>query len=111
MDIRKIIAIIGFIATATDIIFELPVAFKNYKTKSVISFSLTSYIIEFIGTICWLIYGIYDKSWQLIISSLFAIFIEAFIIYYIIKYSSLDKKNYIKQQTPDMEKMHKFRFL
>ena len=45
MDIRSVISVVGFVATATDVIFELPVAYKIFKTKSVVSFSLTSYII------------------------------------------------------------------
>lgn len=110
MEQKTIITAVGLFATFLSIIFQIPVIIKIIHTKSVMSLSLSSYILYIFSNSFWLIYGILTKSRELIISAVISIILDVFIIYYILKYNSMSEKEYIKKQHPDMKMMYKMRY-
>jgi MtN3 and saliva related transmembrane protein len=62
--------IIGWIAAGLTTISFLPQAVKVLRSNETSSISLWMYSIFTIGILCWLIYGVYLKSSQMIISNL-----------------------------------------
>ncbi|MBU3010495.1 SemiSWEET transporter [Polaribacter vadi] len=60
---------IGLVAAFITTSSFLPQVFKAYKTKDTKSLSLTMYVALFIGSVMWLIYGIYLKSLSIILAN------------------------------------------
>lgn len=62
---------IQLLATIMGIVMSLgyyPQAYRIYKTKSAKNVSLSSFVIFGIGTLTWLMYGIYLMDWVIILS-------------------------------------------
>ncbi len=78
--------IIGYIAGICIATCFLPQTLQTIKTKNVKDLSLISYIIYCTGMICWVIYGIYLNSLQMIIFNLISLYFAATILFMIIKY-------------------------
>ncbi len=78
--------IIGYIAGICIATCFLPQTLQTIKTKNVKDLSLISYIIYCTGMICWIIYGIYLNSLQMIIFNLISLYFAATILFMIIKY-------------------------
>jgi len=51
-----------------------PQAYKIWKRKSVEDISLPFFVILFVGTIMWLLYGISTGSWPIIIANSIGVF-------------------------------------
>jgi|TARA_B100001093_G_scaffold244946_1_gene234563 MtN3 and saliva related transmembrane protein len=64
------VEIIGWIAAGLTTISFLPQAIKVLRSNETSSISLWMYSIFAVGILCWLIYGVYLKSSQMIISNL-----------------------------------------
>lgn len=111
MKIISIISIIGFIGTVLSIIFQIPVIIKIIETKSVSSLSLSSYFLYTAASICWLIYGIYFKLWESIISCICTILMDIFIIYSILETNSMNKNDYINHHISTLDKKYQWRYL
>ena len=78
--------IIGYIAGICTAICFLPQTLQTIKTKNVKDLSLGSYIIYSTGMICWILYGIYLHSLQMIIFNLISLYFAGTILFMIIKY-------------------------
>jgi MtN3 and saliva related transmembrane protein len=72
--------IIGWIAAGLTTISFLPQAVKVLRSNETSSISLWMYSIFTIGILCWLIYGVYLKSSQMIISNLITFFFAVIIL-------------------------------
>lgn len=64
-----LISIIGVLAAVVSTINQLPQAFKTIRSKDTHSLSLWMYIMVWIATSLWLIYGILLKDFPLIASN------------------------------------------
>lgn len=78
--------IVGYVAGICIATCFLPQTLQTIKSKNVKDLSLISYIIYCIGMICWVIYGIYLNSLQMIIFNLVSLYFAATILFMIIKY-------------------------
>jgi MtN3 and saliva related transmembrane protein len=74
------VEIIGWIAAGLTTISFLPQAVKVLRSNETSSISLWMYSIFTIGILCWLIYGVYLKSSQMIISNLITFFFAIIIL-------------------------------
>ena len=72
--------IIGWIAAGLTTISFLPQAIKVLRSNETSSISLWMYSIFTIGILCWLIYGVYLKSSQMILSNLITFFFAVIIL-------------------------------
>ena len=72
--------IIGWIAAGLTTISFLPQAIKVLRSNETSSISLWMYSIFTIGILCWLVYGVYLKSSQMIISNLITFFFAVIIL-------------------------------
>lgn len=57
----------GYVAGICTAICFLPQTVKTIRTHSIEGLSLASYLIYALGMACWIIYGFYLKSLQMII--------------------------------------------
>lgn len=78
--------IIGLVAAVITTSSFLPQVFKAYKTKDTKSLSLTMYVALFIGTVMWLIYGIYLKSLSIILANAITSLSTLYLVILIIKH-------------------------
>jgi MtN3 and saliva related transmembrane protein len=74
------VELIGWIAAGLTTISFLPQAIKVLRSNETSSISLWMYSIFSIGILCWLIYGVYLKSSQMIISNLITFFFAVIIL-------------------------------
>jgi MtN3 and saliva related transmembrane protein len=74
------VEIIGWIAAGLTTISFLPQAVKVLRSNETSSISLWMYSIFTIGILCWLIYGVYLKSSQMIMSNLITFFFAVIIL-------------------------------
>ncbi|MBQ7409325.1 MAG: SemiSWEET transporter [Alphaproteobacteria bacterium] len=77
--------IIGCICCTCTTIAFLPQAIKSIKTKDVSGLSLTMYLIYCTGLVFWILYGIYLKSIQMVISDTITLSFSSVVLYMILK--------------------------
>lgn len=77
--------IFGYISGACTAIAFLPQAIKSIITKNVSGLSQSMYIIYCIGLICWILYGVYLNSIQIIFFNSITLVFNLIILYMIIK--------------------------
>ena len=65
----NLISVIGVLAAIVSTINQLPQAFKTIRIKDTHSLSLWMYIMVWIATSLWLLYGILLKDFPLILSN------------------------------------------
>jgi MtN3 and saliva related transmembrane protein len=65
----NLISIIGVLAAVVSTINQLPQAFKTIRSKDTHSLSLWMYIMVWVATSLWLLYGILLKDFPLILSN------------------------------------------
>jgi len=65
-----------------------PQAYKIFKKKSGENVSLLSYSIFTLGTSTWMMYGIYIKSWTIIISFIFGVIGSWLTLILLLKYKT-----------------------
>ena len=85
--------IAGYVAGLCIATCFLPQTLQTIKTKNVQDLSLWSYIIYCTGMICWVFYGIYLHSVQMILFNLISLYFAGTILYMIIRYKNKSKKN------------------
>lgn len=78
--------IIGYIAGICIAVCFLPQTLQTIKTKNIKDLSLISYIIYCTGMICWIFYGFYLQSVQMVLFNLISLYFAGTILYMIIKY-------------------------
>lgn len=78
--------IIGLVAAVITTSSFLPQVFKAYKTKDTKSLSLTMYVALFIGTVMWMIYGIYLKSLSIILANAITSLSTLYLVILIVKH-------------------------
>lgn len=85
MNYNIVFEIVGFIAGICTAIVFLPQSIQTVRLKSTKGLSLTSYVIYNIGMICWITYGWYMSSIQMIVFNSISLIFSAIILYMIIK--------------------------
>lgn len=78
---------IGYLAGICTALSFIPQAFKTYKIKNVQGLSVSMYGIFNLALICWIIYGIYLSSWQMIIFNTLCLSFSLPILIMVFKYS------------------------
>ncbi len=82
----------GYISGACTAIAFLPQAIKSIITRDVSGLSLSMYIIYCIGLICWILYGVYLQSIQIIFFNSITLVFNSIILYMIIKTNNQPKR-------------------
>ena len=80
------VEIIGLIASVLTTSSFAPQVYKAWNSKDVQSISLTMYLVLFVGTILWLIYGIYINSFSIIVANIITTILVFIIIILKLKY-------------------------
>lgn len=78
---------LGYLAGICLAISFIPQAINIIKEKDVSGISLISYIIYNIGCISWILYGIYLKSFQMILFNTITVCFTLIILFMTIKYN------------------------
>jgi len=78
------IKLIGYLATFFAIISLAPQAYKLYLAEYTVDLSLLTYILIFLYSLSWGIYGLYNNDKPLIISQISLMFFSSYIVYKII---------------------------
>ncbi len=78
--------ILGYLAGICTAVCFLPQTLKTIQSKQVKNLSKASYIIYNLGIACWLIYGIYLQSLQMIIFNFIGLVFGSIVLYMIFKY-------------------------
>ncbi len=84
MDI--VLEIIGCVAGICTATCFLPQTLQTLKSHEVEGLSATSYVIYSLGMLCWLIYGTYLSSVQMIIFNLISLIFALAVLYMIVRY-------------------------
>ncbi len=95
-----LISIIGVLAAIVSTINQLPQAFKTIRSKDTHSLSLWMYIMVWIATSLWLLYGILLKDFPLILSNSISIMPITYILWTKIR-------NTLNGKDKDVEKLLK----
>ncbi|MDH6055864.1 SemiSWEET transporter [Umezakia ovalisporum] len=80
------ITLLGLCAAGLTTSAFLPQMFKTWKTKSAKDVSYLMLITFMSGLLLWLIYGIYLKSWPIILANGITLFFNLIILWLKIKY-------------------------
>jgi len=75
------IKLVGYVATFFTIISLAPQAYKLYLTDHTFGLSIYTFILIFLYSFFWLIYGLYSNDKPLIIAQLFLILFSTYIVY------------------------------
>lgn len=79
------VEVIGLVAAALTTVSFVPQVYKIWKTKSAKGVSLTMFLLFFVGIVLWLVYGIFIKSFPMIIANTITSCLALVIIYYKLK--------------------------
>ena len=82
---------IGYFACVCMAISFMPQAIKTCRTKDVSGFSLGTYIIYNLGVICWVIYGWFLGSVQMVVFNSLCLCFSLPLLYMVIKYHKKTK--------------------
>ena len=77
--------LLGYIAGICTAIVFLPQSIQTIKTKNTAGLSLGTYVIYCIGMLCWIAYGIYLSSLQMMIFNSISLFFALIILYIIVR--------------------------
>ncbi|MDQ2718870.1 MAG: SemiSWEET transporter [Bacteroidota bacterium] len=77
---------IGFMAAIGTTISFLPQVIKTWKSRSAKDLSLEMFLIFFIGTALWLIYGIMVGDKPVMIANLITLLLSGIILFFKLKY-------------------------
>lgn len=59
----------GYVGTTLNIVMLLPQVYRALKTKDIGGLSLTSFLVFLIACVFWILYGIGENSWPIIITN------------------------------------------
>lgn len=76
----NLLSVVGALAAIVSTINQLPQAFKTIRSKDTHSLSLWMYIMFWIATSLWLLYGILKKDFPLILSNSISILPISYIL-------------------------------
>ena len=77
--------IVGYLSGVCTTLAFLPQAIKSITTKNVSGLSLYMYIIYCMGLVCWILYGVYLHSFQIMLFNSITLVFNGIILYMIIK--------------------------
>ncbi len=75
---------IGYASGVCTTLAFLPQAIKSIATRNVSGLSLYMYIINCVGLVCWIMYGVYLQSFQMILFNSITLVFNLIILYMII---------------------------
>lgn len=78
--------IIGYVAAACTTISLLPQAIKLFKTKDTSAISLRMYSLFTFGVAAWLVFGVMQTNWPVIIANAITLVLASLILFYKIRY-------------------------
>lgn len=81
-----VLEIIGYVAGICTATCFLPQTIQMLKSREVKGLSALSYVIYSLGMLCWLIYGTYLSSIQMIIFNLISLLFALAVLYMIVRY-------------------------
>lgn len=81
-----VLEIIGYVAGICTATCFLPQTIQTLKSREVKGLSALSYVIYSLGMLCWLIYGTYLSSIQMIIFNLISLLFALAVLYMIVRY-------------------------
>ena len=87
------IKLIGYLATFFAIISLAPQAYKLYLAEHSADLSLLTFILIFLYSFSWAIYGFYSNDTPLIISQIALMFFSSYIVYKIIQHNITFEKD------------------
>ena len=87
------IKLVGYLATFFTIISLAPQAYKLYLSEHSDDLSLLTFILIFLYSFSWAIYGFYSNDTPLIISQISLMFFSSYIVYKIIKHNITFEKD------------------
>ena len=87
------ITLIGYLATFFAVISLIPQAYKLYLAENSDDLSLLTFILIFLYSFSWEIFGLYDNDLPLIISQLSLMFFSSYIVYKIIQHNITFEKD------------------
>ena len=82
----NIIKSLGLLASFLGLLRFIPIVYEIYKTKRTNNFTPTMLFLALSSTIFWLIFGYYENTLPLIISSLIAFCVYIYIVYMKLSY-------------------------
>jgi MtN3 and saliva related transmembrane protein len=83
MDVNEVI---GYVAAVCTTISFLPQALKLFKTRDTSAISLKMYSLFTFGVAAWLVFGILQSNWPIIIANGITLILASMILWYKIKY-------------------------
>ena len=78
--------IIGYVAAVCTTISLLPQTLKLFKTKDTSAISLRMYSLFTFGVAAWLVFGILQSNWPIILANGITLIFASLILYYKIRY-------------------------
>ena len=81
-----IIKSLGLLASFLGLLRFIPMVYQIYKTKRTNNFTPTMLFLALSSTIFWLIFGFYENTLPIIISSLIAFAVYIYIVYMKLSY-------------------------
>ena len=78
--------IIGYVAAACTTVSLLPQALKLFKTKDTSAISLRMYSLFTFGVAAWLVFGIMQSNWPVIIANAITLVLASLILFYKVRY-------------------------
>ncbi|MFT3678700.1 MAG: SemiSWEET transporter [Ferruginibacter sp.] len=80
------ITVVGFAAAACTTFSFLPQAIKTIRTKDTSGISLYMYLLFSVGTLLWLLFGIFSNNMPVTVANAITFAFAAIILYYKIRY-------------------------
>jgi Uncharacterized conserved protein len=65
----NMLSLIGFVAAALTTAAYIPQAIKTIRTRQTKDISLWMYVMMSVGILLWLVYGIYNTDWPIILAN------------------------------------------
>ena len=81
-----IIKNLGLLASFLGLLRFIPMVYQIYKTKRTNNFTPTMLLLALTSTIFWLVFGFYENTLPVIISSVIALFVYLYIVYMKLSY-------------------------
>lgn len=78
--------IVGYVAAVCTTLSLLPQAFKLFKTKDTSAISLRMYSLFTFGVATWLVFGILQSNWPIILANGITLILASLILFYKIRY-------------------------
>lgn len=82
--------IAGYVAGICIATCFLPQTLRTIRSKNVRELSLTSYVIYCTGMVCWVFYGVYLHSVQMVLFNLISLCFAGTVLFMIVKYGKKD---------------------